>query len=360
MNLGIRGRLVVGFGVVLVLMGLVGVVGWNYTRSLESSYREQYRSGVLGGVYLGNAQNALWELRYSTPQYLVLGDEAKRKIVEDEQNRKWYKVLEENMAAYKATVHTPEQQRAMQDWEQIYTSYKGIRPRWYQLQAEGKTQEAAEYRAAYMTPGGASSVAALQRLIDLQRAQADEAQQAVLTAARTAQTRQLGFLGLALVAGLGLSLLVARSIARPMLQMASAAQRLAEGDINQEVQIRSRDEIGQLGTAFNAMIAYQQQMADAADKISQGNLSVDVEPKSPKDVLGHAFQRMTTNLRRMAAAADAISRGDLRAGRVVDLMPQSTDDVFGHAFQRLVAHMRRLQARERGAAEDLAVTANRR
>ena len=101
-------------------------------------------------------------------------------------------------------------------------------------------------------------------------------------------------------------------------------------------------------------------MADAADKISQGNLAVDVAPKSSKDVLGQAFQRMTTNLRRMAAAADAISRGDLRAGRVVDLMPQSADDVFGHAFQRLVAQMRRLQARERDGAGDRPLTADRR
>jgi nitrogen fixation/metabolism regulation signal transduction histidine kinase len=248
----------------------------------------------------------------------------------------------------------------MQDWEQTYTSYKGIRPRWYELQAAGQTQAAAEYRQAYMTPGGAASVAALQRLIDLQRAQADEAQQAVLAEARAAQIRQLGSLGLALVIGLAVSLLVARSIVRPMLQMADAAQRLAEGDINQEVTVRSRDEIGQLGSAFNTMIAYQQQMADAADKISQGNLAVDVEPKSPKDVLGQAFQRMTTNLRRMAAAADAISRGDLRAGRVVDLMPQSADDVFGHAFQRLVAQMRRLQARERDGAGDRPLTADRR
>src|SRR5438105_6571312 len=38
--------------------------------------------------------------------------------------------------------------------------------------------------------------------------------------------------------------------------------------------------------------------------------AVDIEPKSPKDVLGQAFQRMTTNLRRMAAAADAISRSE--------------------------------------------------
>jgi len=359
-SLGIRNRLFMSFGVMLVLMGLVGVVGWNYTRALEASYQEQYRSGVLGGVYLGNAQNALWELRYSTPQYLVLGDEAKKKIVEDEQNRKWYKVLEENMAAYKATIRTPEQQRAMQDWEQIYTSYRGIRPHWYELQAAGKTQEAAEYRAGYMTPGGSATTAALQRLIDLQRAQANEAQQAVQAEARAAQIRQLGSLGLALVIGLVVSLFVARSIVKPLLQMADAAQRLAEGDINQEVTVRSRDEIGQLGSAFNTMIAYQQQMADAADKISQGNLAVDVEPKSPKDVLGHAFQRMTTNLRRMAAAADAISRGDLRAGRVVDLMPQSGDDVFGHAFQRLVAQMRRLQARERDGAGDRPLTADRR
>lgn len=54
---------------------------------------------------------------------------------------------------------------------------------------------------------------------------------------------------LALVAGL----LLARTLTRPLHALTVAAQNIAAGKLEQQVQVRSGDEIGQLGTAFNRM-----------------------------------------------------------------------------------------------------------
>jgi diguanylate cyclase (GGDEF)-like protein len=54
-----------------------------------------------------------------------------------------------------------------------------------------------------------------------------------------------------LVAG---SLLIARSITRPVQRLAEAAQRVQDGDYSRHVELDQRDEIGRLATSFNHML----------------------------------------------------------------------------------------------------------
>jgi signal transduction histidine kinase len=52
---------------------------------------------------------------------------------------------------------------------------------------------------------------------------------------------------------LGLTLLLSRSILRPVSALISAARAMEKGDLSQRVAVTSRDEIGELAQAFNAM-----------------------------------------------------------------------------------------------------------
>jgi class 3 adenylate cyclase len=66
------------------------------------------------------------------------------------------------------------------------------------------------------------------------------------------QTIALAFAGLVLL--LALSLLVARSISRPLRRMAAATERIGQGDLDIDLSgIRSIDEVGQLARAFTSM-----------------------------------------------------------------------------------------------------------
>ncbi|MGV3628631.1 MAG: putative bifunctional diguanylate cyclase/phosphodiesterase [Betaproteobacteria bacterium] len=67
-------------------------------------------------------------------------------------------------------------------------------------------------------------------------------------------SRTLLFLGIAsiLVSLLG-SLLVGRSLARPINRLAQSARRMRDGDYSQKIDIRQDDEIGELASSFNHM-----------------------------------------------------------------------------------------------------------
>ncbi len=69
---------------------------------------------------------------------------------------------------------------------------------------------------------------------------------------RTTQAIYLATLG-ALVVALAVGILLAWTIARPLQALTQAAQNMAEGNLNQQVSVTSKDEIGKLATAFNRM-----------------------------------------------------------------------------------------------------------
>ncbi|MFC2145990.1 cache domain-containing protein [Acidobacteriota bacterium] len=64
----------------------------------------------------------------------------------------------------------------------------------------------------------------------------------------------LGITAAGLIVAFLISYLLAGSITKPVRGLVSAAQRLADGDLNHKVKIKSRKEIGKLEEAFNFMI----------------------------------------------------------------------------------------------------------
>jgi len=76
------------------------------------------------------------------------------------------------------------------------------------------------------------------------------------TAFLTATERALIFGGLAaIVIALALGIVLARSLTRPLRELTAALHAMAAGDLQQVAPVRSRDELGELATAFNTMSA---------------------------------------------------------------------------------------------------------
>ncbi len=96
-----------------------------------------------------------------------------------------------------------------------------------------------------------------------------------------------------------LSLLIVRSLTGPLTEVVDAAGRLARGDMSATIEVRSRDEIGELSLAMQQMLAYLRDMARVADAIAEGDLRGEIEPRSASDAFGRAFRTMIANLRQM-------------------------------------------------------------
>ena len=104
-----------------------------------------------------------------------------------------------------------------------------------------------------------------------------------------------------LVVMFALLLLLASRIVRPLARVKQAAEQLAVGEVSVEHLLPppSQDEVGELGTAFRAMVEHHQTMVEAANQLATGNLNVSVMPKGAGDALGNAFVTLIENLREL-------------------------------------------------------------
>ena len=226
----VRSKLFAGLGIILLMVIAMGSVGiWNTVRA-SRVIEELGASNTRGAVQLASAQNALWQLRYGFPQFMVLTDKAARdKIVADE--AKWYKEIDDNIAAFKKSSHSPEEVAALKKFEDVFKQYKEARPRWFQLYGEGKIEEAADWRAKTTTPFGAGTVAGLSELIQLQQKAADASEKDAIAQAAEPRNFLIALILITIALVLLVTFLIVRSISLPLKQALGLANRVAAGDL---------------------------------------------------------------------------------------------------------------------------------
>jgi methyl-accepting chemotaxis protein len=171
------------------------------------------------------------------------------------------------------------------------------------------------------------------------------ARDAVATAANGRRTVVIVNL-IALLLALGVTFAVARPLVRAARRLLTAARGISQGDLSQEIDVSSNDELGATAAAFQDMVGYLREMESAGERIADGNLSVDVAPKSERDALGHAFQRMTVSLRETIAevvasagtvteSSEVVARTSDESDRAIAEVAAAMGDITGGADQQL-------------------------
>src|SRR5215470_5680372 len=114
--------------------------------------------------------------------------------------------------------------------------------------------------------------------------------------------------------GFWMAVRTARSITEPLQHLITVAQEIGNsGDLDQNIDIHRNDEIGALATTFNNMVAYLKEMASVSMAVAEGDLTVEVTPRSKRDTLGNAFIRMAHGLHEIVRTTRD-SAGQVSAG----------------------------------------------
>src|SRR5213082_3290981 len=118
----------------------------------------------------------------------------------------------------------------------------------------------------------------------------------------------------AMIAGGVIAFYTSRSITEPLNHLMTVTREIGDsGDLDQNIDIHRNDEIGALATTFNNMVAYLKEMASVSMSVAEGDLTVEVVPRSKRDTLGNAFLRMSHGLQELVRTTRD-SAGQVSAG----------------------------------------------
>lgn len=139
------------------------------------------------------------------------------------------------------------------------------------------------------------------------------------------QARLLAAFAIAFIAGILGSIAIAKAMLQPIRELTKAANMVAAGDLNANVEVTSDDEVGQLGEAFNYMVE--------AVRVSRERLIQRANTDSLTDLFNHRYfqERLGAELSRASRYQHPLSAILLDVDNFKNL-----NDTYGHPFGDLV------------------------
>lgn len=160
-------------------------------------------------------------------------------------------------------------------------------------------------------------------------------------------------IAIALVFGLLLARMLRRTIGNPLKEVAEAADKIAVGDLEVDLEIKRNDEIGRLCASFQNMVQSTSEQIEIMERISGGDLVVEVPIRSDKDAMNQAIKEMTDNLNaviqkirtasmqvaseaeQIASGAQALANGSTEQSATLQSLSNTINDIHNQAIQNV-------------------------
>lgn len=143
----------------------------------------------------------------------------------------------------------------------------------------------------------------------------------------------------------GYATIVTRAITEPIEKLTVAAHKMEVGDIEVDCQKINNDDLGELMDNFAKMADGIRDQVKIADQIAKGDFTVEVRPRSDKDVLGKALLKLvhdenmtlnnikeagsqiTVGSEQVANASQALAQGSTEQASAIQQVTASMDEV---------------------------------
>jgi methyl-accepting chemotaxis protein len=256
LNLSTRGKLFIGFGLLIVLLGVVSMVAYRGISSIERSQKAVFEGNFADNVDVGRLTSDLSENRALLLQ-MVLTNKAG-------EQQSYLQSMKDHTRAADATMQRlrernqgdPRFSERLAELGKVRTAYQQTRDdEVIPLILRGKAS-GAQGLTTGIQADRYSRITAIAR--QLQDEAGEDARRSYAESGQTAHeaTRVLIIVGgLALVLAVAMILVLARVIATPLIEISRLADRVASGDLTVSMPTNHRgDEVGVLAQMFRKMI----------------------------------------------------------------------------------------------------------
>jgi methyl-accepting chemotaxis protein len=317
-------RLYLGFGSVisiLLLLFFVNVLaGWR-----ESSARKDATSALENVRTIESVRYLIMLNRHNMDNFLLSGDPR-----DEEKINKGFTDINDHIKRGEAQTNSDSVKTALIQVESTEASWsdnfaKPLLAKRHQVDSGDAT--VSDLQIFYLQKDPASwltksSVILDQTSADITKSLDETSKSAARASSISQGVTTLGTL-LALALGVFAALKTAKSISEPLTHLITVAREIGDsGDLDQNIDIHRNDEIGALATTFNNMVAYLKEMANVSMSVAEGDLTVEVVPRSKRDTLGNAFLRMSHGLQELVRttrdSASQVSAGSNQVAGAAD------------------------------------------
>ncbi|UVW29645.1 methyl-accepting chemotaxis protein [Massilia sp. H6] len=340
-------KLPIGFAAVTLLVAAAGFFGMSQMNHAVDTYN----AAVIQSGHAQRVEGLLSQFRLQTQEWkntLLRGKD-------DEQRSKYWKAFQKNEGVLARDVKELTAALPAGEVRELLARFGQA----HQKMGEGYRRGFADFTAAQFDPvAGDKAVKGMDRapaelLVQAQDTMAKQTAATVLAAEAVGKRATLlsySLMLLGAIAAVVAGVMVSRSITRPLGEAVEAAQSVASGDLRTSIEVRSKDETGQLLQALKDMTASLQHIvsqvrggaetiAVASSEIARGNLDLSnrteqqagaiEETASSMEQITSTVQQNADNARQAnqlaISACDVATKGGRMVEQVVDTMASISD-----------------------------------
>ncbi len=313
----LTGKMVAYF-IAVVLVASLGFIYIIYEINNIDSITEKFKTTDLPRLALSNeiAHNATGQVA-AMRGYWISGNE---------QMLKEYKNLKDlNMQAEEELIQKSGTEAAKQLATELRTSNEKytalIENKILPLLQSGNKEEATRVMMNEVIPATEALQSKINEARTFRNAAIDQSLDTMQSSVKTARNTSVIVALLTAVLGIAIGFFTARSIANPVKQMAQAAEKLATGDLTINVQPQTKDEVGQLAAALGIAVTNLRdlvlQVATNAEQVAASS----EELTASADQSAQAANQIAASITEVAKGAEASNQA---ADETAAIVEQST------------------------------------
>jgi methyl-accepting chemotaxis protein len=295
----IKAKLLAAFIATSMAAAVVAWVGVTSIDRLAFYLTETSSNLVPSLISLGKVDHSMIDILLQTRNARIaveLKDQGRFEAAKAKRAASWL-ALDKAIAEYDALPALDEEKKKSAEFHEKYATYRSVNDATFAAIESGDLAKAQELATTRGEPTVKEMLIPFNRLVEIQGELAMKWQKEGRDEQASSMRQMIVVTLVAVLAALGLGFFLTLSITGPLSRITGAAASIAQGDLDQTVDHRSGDELGQLADSFRELVDYIKGVAVAAESLSRGDLSAKVVAKSAEDVLSRNF----------IAAADALS-----------------------------------------------------
>jgi methyl-accepting chemotaxis protein len=363
MKLNIRNKMLLGFAAVLISTVLVGLFAVNQLSTINAGSKTMYSDQLQSVYYAQEATTNLVYMGRSILQAVVFIDDP-TKVSEQLSEIEADKAdMTKDLDSLTPLLATDQGKALLTDANTKLNNYYDMLSTVSTAVKAGNAADAKTKLDQLLTIAVPADDA-LNAMIDNKNSQASDLAQSNDALYQSSRLILLGIIFVVVILGIAIAFLISLGISRPLKFLVEAANNMAKGDLNRKMseqkkeQLRQmKDEIGDISRAFAGIRLYMTAMAEDAQRIADGDLTIDIRPKSETDELGIAFSQMLLKMRQMVGqiaesasalsmASDQLASAASQAGQATSQIAKTVQQVAQGTSQQADATNRTAKAME--------------
>ncbi len=298
-NMKIGMRLGVGFGVLMLLLGVLTFMGIKSMNSINDGIETIVKNSNVKTKLISDSIQAIDVITEGIVLVVAINDEKIRTEVKKEIDEA-RKIYIGNVETLTKTVVTIKGKELIEKVRAEMKPAGEANNKVLQLAGANKMQEAMQTYVTQARPASSKCKNTFEELAKVQESLALALYADAMKTYASTRTILLAIGVIAVLLGVGVAFFITRSITKPLGQAVSISDRLASGDLTVNVDVNSSDETGQLLTAMRNMVENLKRVvidvSSAAQNVASGS-----------EQMSSSSQQMSEGATEQAASAEEVS-----------------------------------------------------